>query len=254
VLTRHSASRDDGNIRTLTVTNQPSGRKGKRAAAPTPTRLPSTRERRPALAALAVLLIAGGAVLAGWLALREGHTSSYLVVRSRVSVNEQITSGDLGVIELPTSSGGDFVVAGQRDSVVGTYALTDLIPGSPVVGGMYGKAPSLPPDASRIGLSLAAGRYPPSLSIGDNVTIVVLDPSGNNNAAQGTAVGVVRDVQSQGTGQGVVVDAVVSAQCNTVLTAAAANGDVALNLLAPGDSTLSCSAGLLGDAGSGAGG
>ncbi len=50
----------------MTVTNQPSGRKSKgAAAAPAPTRLPSTRERRPALFALAVLLIAGGAVLAG---------------------------------------------------------------------------------------------------------------------------------------------------------------------------------------------
>ena len=101
----------------MTVTNQPSGRQSQRAsAAPPPTRLPSTRERRPALAALAVLLIAGGAVLAGWLALREGHTSSYLVIRDEVSVNEQIGASDLGVIELPTSSGGDFVVAGQRDA------------------------------------------------------------------------------------------------------------------------------------------
>ena len=138
--------------------------------------------------------------------------------------------------------------------MVGSYAQTDLIPGSPVVPGMYGKEPSLPAGASRIGLSLAAGRYPPSLGIGDNVTIVVLDPSGNSNDAQGTAVGLVRDVQSAGTGQGVVVDAVVSAECNTVLTAAAANGDVALNLLAPGDSTLSCSAGLRGDSGTGSGG
>jgi hypothetical protein len=236
----------------VTVTNQPSGRKSKRGAtAPPPTRLPSTRQRSPALFALAVLLIAGGAVLAGWLALREGHTSSYLVIRDNVSVSEQITSGDLGVIELPTSSGGDFVVAGRRDDVVGSYAQTDLLPGSPVINAMFGKEPALPPGASRIGLSLAAGRYPPSLSVGDNVTIVVLNPDGNSNDAQGTAIGLVRDVQSAGTGQGVVVDAVVSAQCNTVLTAAAANGDVALNLLAPGKSTLSCSAGLLGAAGSG---
>jgi hypothetical protein len=239
----------------VTVTNQPSGRKSKRAAAaPPPTRLPSTRERRPALAALAVLLIAGGAVLAGWLALREGHTSSYLVIKDKVSVNEQISSGDLGVIELPTSSGGDFVVAGRRDDVVGSYAQTDLLPGSPVVPDMFGKEPSLPPGTSRVGLSLAAGRYPPSLTIGDNITIVVLDPNGTTNDAQGTAVAVVRDVQSAGTGQGVIVDAVVSEQCNTILTAAAANGDVALNLLAPGKATLSCSAGLLGDSGSGSGG
>ncbi len=233
----------------MTVTNQPSGRKGKRAAAAqAPTRLPSTRERRPALAALAVLLIAGGAVLAGWLALREGHTSSYLVIRDKVSVNEQITPGDLGVIELPTSSGRDFMVAGSRDLVIGRFAQTDLLPGSPIVPEMIGTAPSLPTNASRIGLSLAPGRYPPSLAIGDNVTIVVLNPDGGTNDAQGTAVAAVRDVQSAGTGQGVIVDAVVSAQCNTVLTAAAANGDVALNLLAPGKPTLSCSSGLLGGA------
>jgi len=239
----------------VTVTNQPSGRKSKRQASTSaPTRLPSTRERRPALAALAVLLIAGGAVLAGWLALREGQTSSYLMIRDKVAVSEQITAGDLGVIELPTSSGGAFVLADRRDEVVGSYAQTGLLPGSPVTSAMFGKQPSLPPGASRIGLSLAQGRYPPSLTIGDNVTIVVLDPNGNSNNAQGTAVGLVRDVQSAGTGQGVVVDAVVSAQCNTILTAAAANGDVALNLLAPGESTLSCSPGLLDASGADDGG
>jgi hypothetical protein len=233
----------------VTVTNQPSGRKSKRqaAAGPTPTRLPSTRERKPALFALAVLLIVGGAVLAGWLALREGHTSSYLVVRDNVSVNEQITSADLGVIELPTNSSGNFVPSGQRDDVVGSYAQADLLAGTPVVSAMFGRQPALPEGASRIGLSLAPGRYPPSLGVGDNVTIVVLDPDGNSNDALGTAVAVVRDVESAGSGQGVIVDAVVSAQCNTVLTAAAANGDVALNLLAPGKTALSCSPGLLGD-------
>lgn len=239
----------------MTVTNQPSGRKSKRQpTTAAPTRLPSTRERKPALAALAVLLIAGGAVLAGWLALREGHTSSYLVIREPVSVNQEITSGDLGVIELPTSSSGDFLVAGRRDEVVGSFAQADLFAGTPVVAEMFGKAPSLPGDASRIGLSLAPGRYPPSLAIGDNVTIVVLDPSGNTNDAQGTAVGVVRDVQSAGTGQGVIVDALVSEQCNTLLTAAAANGDVALNLVAKGPPVLSCSTGLLGGRTNGPGG
>jgi hypothetical protein len=232
----------------VTVTNQPSGRKSKRQAGAAPaTRLPSTRERKPALFALAVLLIVGGAVLAGWLALREGHTSSYLVVRDNVAVNEQITSSDLGVIELPTSSSGNFVPAGRRDDVVGTYAQADLLAGTPVVSAMYGKQPALPEGASRIGLSLAPGRYPPSLGIGDNVTIVVLDPNGDSNDALGTAVAVVRGVENAGSGQGVIVDAVVSEQCNTVLTAAAANGDVALNLLAPGKTELSCSSGLVGD-------
>ena len=81
------------------------------------------------------------------------------------------------------------MVAGRRDDVVGSYAQTDLLPGSPVVPDMFGEEPSLPPGASRIGLSLAAGRYPPSLTIGDNITIVVLDPNGDSNDAQGTAVG-----------------------------------------------------------------
>lgn len=230
----------------MTVTNQPSGKKGKRST-PTaaPTRLPSTRERRPALAALAVLLIAGGAVLAGWLALREGHTSSYLVVRDKVAVGEQINGGDLGQIELPTSSGGSFVLANRRNEIVGSYAQTDLLPGTPVVPAMVGKQPAIPPGTSRIGLALQPSRYPQTLTIGDDVSIVLLSPNGGQDAAVGTATGVVRALQSAGTGQGVIVDVVVSSQCSTVLTTGAANGDVAVNLVAPGESTLSCSSGLL---------
>lgn len=230
----------------MTVTNQPSGKKGRRSApAAAPTRLPSTRERRPALAALAVLLIAGGAVLAGWLALREGHTDSYLVIRDEVRVGQPISSGDLGEIELPTGSGGDFVLASRRDEVDGSYAQTDLLPGSPVIAAMYGKEPALPEGTSRIGLSLAQGRYPPSITVGTDVTIVVLNPSGDGDASLGTATGVVRDVQSAGTGQGVIVDVVVSLECNTVLTAAAANGDVALNMVPPDDAALTCSSALV---------
>lgn len=239
----------------MTVTNQPAGRRGKRSAvAPAATRLPSTRERRPALAALAVLLIAGGAVLAGWLALREGQTSSYLVIDDEVRVGQAITSGDLGSIELQTSSGGAFVLSERRDEVVGSFAQADLLPGSPVIPAMFGAEPALRDGTSRIGLSLAPGRYPPSLAIGNSVTIVLLDPNGSSESGAGTATGVVRDMEGAGTGQGIIVDVVVSEQCNTVLTAGAANGDVAINTVATGTTELSCSPELLADTGGGSGG
>ncbi len=76
----------------MTITNQPPSGNGRKKAAKTatPNRLPSARERRPALAALAVVLIAGGAVLAGWLALRQSQTDSYLIITNEVLEGEQI--------------------------------------------------------------------------------------------------------------------------------------------------------------------
>ncbi len=71
------------------------GRTGAPATAPG---IPSPpRRRRPALTALAVLLIVGGAALAGWLALRLDSREPVLVVNQQISAGEKITAGMLSL-------------------------------------------------------------------------------------------------------------------------------------------------------------
>lgn len=227
----------------MPVTNS-GGDRPQKAKAPRQTnRLPSSRERRPALAALAVLLIAGGAVLAGWLALRQGQTTSYLAIRDQVWAGEKIARSDLGAVDFPSDTKAALIPTTQVEEVVGSYALTDLPEGNVLTENQIGDSPKLPGNSSRIGLSLEPGQVPMELHVGQEVNIVVLDPSGETNKAVGTAVAVVTAVSPADSDTGGRVDVLVSKQCQDTLTAAAAQGDVSLSALpqSAGTTTLVCS-------------
>jgi len=213
----------------MTVTNQPPAGRSRRTSTPT-TRLPSTRERRPALAALAVLLIVGGAVLAGWLALRESHTDAYLRVVKTVHEGEQINQSDLGEIDLPAGS-GDFVPSAERSQVVGSYAQADLVAGTVLVDqDMVGDAPLLGDDQVRVGLDLQPGQYPPGVQVGDDVIVALLPGDGDSTTPQYVASGVVREVKSSDTG-GSFVAVVIGNTCAEQFLTGASNGDVAIGMV-----------------------
>jgi anti-sigma factor RsiW len=213
----------------MTVTNQPPPGRSRRTSTP-PTRLPSTKERRPALAALAVLLIVGGAVLAGWLALRESHTDAYLRVVKTVHEGEQISQSDIGEIDLPAGS-GDFVPAAERSQVVGSYAQADLVAGTVLVDqDMVGDAPLLGDDQVRVGMDLQPGQYPPGVQVGDDVIVALLPGDGDSTTPQYVASGVVREVKSSDTG-GSFVAVVIGNKCAEQFLAGASNGDVAIGMV-----------------------
>lgn len=107
--------------------------------APAPTRLPSTRERKPALAALGVLLILGGALASGYLALQAGNREQFLVVTSEMVQGDEFTEDDLDEVDLPEGMSG-VVPADQRDEVVGTSASVPLLAGTILTPTMYSTA------------------------------------------------------------------------------------------------------------------
>ena len=215
----------------MTITNSPLGKRARRAtgstAAPAPTRLPSARERRPALAALAVLLIVGGAVLAGWLALRQSHTEEYIFVINEVPLDSQIERGDLGTIEL-SSEDANFIRVDRLDEVVDSYAQGRLFPDQVLVAHMFGPAPTLDPDQARIGLDLRPNQYPPGLQTGDTVIVALLDDVTDSNTPVLVTEGSVRSMQPGETGGGAVVGVVLSSQCAEEFLSGSANGNVAL--------------------------
>jgi len=66
-----------------------------RPAGGSQTRLPSPpRQRRPAMAALAVLLIVGGALLAGVLAMQLDSRDDYMVAENEIPAGAEVTSDD----------------------------------------------------------------------------------------------------------------------------------------------------------------
>lgn len=65
------------------------------------SRLPSTRESRPALIGLAIVLIIGGALASAWLALQAGNRSSFVEVDGNIAQGARITADDLTRVSLP---------------------------------------------------------------------------------------------------------------------------------------------------------
>jgi hypothetical protein len=222
----------------MTITNQPTPapKRGRTTSAPA-TRLPSTRERRPALAALAVLLIAGGAVLAGWLALRQSHTESYLYIKDTVSEGEQIQSADLNIVELPADKEA-FIPSSQRDEVEGSFAQVDLQPGTVLTDNMIGAAPTLEPGRKLIGLSLEPGFSVQGLSTGDPVTVVLKNAGGGQAPVQFTT-GVVRSVDKDDSGS-LLVDVEIDSECAPDFAIGASDSQVVLASDAPDDQAVPC--------------
>lgn len=215
----------------MTITNQPSGRKQKKVPSAAPHRLPSARERRPALAALAVLLIAGGAVLAGWLALRQSQTEAYLQISAQVNEGEQILGEDLKRVELP-KEGVDFIAFDDAREVIDSYAQADLLEGTVLVPGMVGDRPALTDEESRIGLDLSPDQYPRGLAVGDEVIVYLLRDGGDASDARLQTRGVVRSLEAADTGSGAQVDVVIASACASELTSGSAENLVSLAQIA----------------------
>jgi len=220
----------------MTITNQPTGKKTKKAASSTaPNRLPSVRERRPALAALAVLLIAGGAVLAGWLALRQSQTESYVMITEKVLDGDQLEEGQYAQVELPRE-GVPFVPFDDLENYADGYAQADLLPGTVLVEGMLDDRPDLALDERRVGLDLAPGQYPPGLDDGDTVTVLLRADSGEVTTQTS---GRVSELEEADTGSGAVVEVVISATCSAEY-AGFGDGNVVLETRSPRAEAVTC--------------
>lgn len=225
----------------MTITNSPTSKltKKKSAAPAASTRLPSARERRPALAALAVLLIAGGAVLAGWLALRQSQTESYLMVNTTISEGDEIQAGDLDRIELPKEN-VNFISADSGSEVVGSYAQAELLEGTPLIPNMLGDKPRLADDESRIGLDLDVDQYPSGLTKGDVLNVVKYRDDGESNAQELTTTGVIDNVEQTETGSGSVFAVIIPAACYAEFLIGATDSRVALAEMPAGAEPVTC--------------
>ncbi|MGH8883124.1 MAG: hypothetical protein ACRD0P_38240, partial [Stackebrandtia sp.] len=94
-------------------------------------RMPVTRrERRPALAALAVLLIIGGALVSGLLVIRSGDRMSVIAVAKPVAAGQRIPIDALREVQVSADSGVSTVPWAQRGGVARFYAKVGLVPGA----------------------------------------------------------------------------------------------------------------------------
>jgi len=142
-------------------------------------RLPRPPRRRSAgLAALAVLLVAGSAAVAGLLALRIDERVDVLVARTDIPAGTRITESMLAVAPV-AAQGVDLVPASRRSLVVGRYAAVPIPAERLIDTNMVTDRAALRGGTVAIGVVLAPGASPAGgLEPGDRVTVYGTDGEG----------------------------------------------------------------------------
>ncbi|MFV0453120.1 MAG: SAF domain-containing protein [Propioniciclava sp.] len=157
------------------------------SSTPDARRPPLRLRRQPAWLLGGILAVCLGGLASAYLVTTLVHTDDVLLVSATVHRGETIEAGDLAVVSVGAGEELSTVPSTQIDAVVGQTALTDLVAGSLLVDGSYGENP-LPPEVARVGVRLAAGRYPTGLVAGSTVQVVTLPQEGNDSDASATTV------------------------------------------------------------------
>lgn len=186
-------------------------RRSRRAG--TSDRMPvPTRQRRPGLAALAIVLILGGAALSGYLALFSNKKHSVVFARTQITVGQKITREDLaeGQVSATFDRSVDFrpVYYADIQSLVGEYATSTIPDGSLVTTNMAAKnAPNA--SCSEVAFSVVEGSFSPGIEPGDLVKIVSVPGSDDQqggvdpkNANVVATKAYVTNIKGSSTGRG----------------------------------------------------
>ncbi|WP_405784054.1 hypothetical protein [Streptomyces sp. NBC_00859] len=193
-------------------------------------RLPTvTRERKPALAALAVLLILVGALGATVLVLRAGNRVEVAKLTRNVEAGQAITSSDVTTVMVADDDSIHYIKANQLGTVEKTLkAKSALYSGSLLVGEMFTGEKGTPAGKAVVGLSLKDGQYPAGIKAGDTVTVY---RAGDKNAASssGSQSGTAGSTGSSGSG--VIVERATVSSAAAPDASTVSSGNLAVSLL-----------------------
>ena len=127
------------------------------------------RERKPALAALAVLLVALGAVAAGYLVINAGHRVGAVEITQQVGQGQRIPASAIKEVEIASNSGINYVAWQYANRVAGIYAAVQIPAGTLLTSAMTTATNNLAAGKVQVGLSLKPGQAPANLLIGQSV-------------------------------------------------------------------------------------
>ena len=147
-------------------------------------RLPvPSRDRRPALAALAILLVLAGALGSALVAYRSGSRVDVLVARHDIGPGDKVTAEDFSVARA-ASDGAAVVEASRLQSYVGAYATTRIPERSLINSTMFRVSGVIPGGAQLVGIVLpATQRTGQSLAAGDVVRVYYVAGKSTEKAA-----------------------------------------------------------------------
>jgi len=160
---------------------KPSGSPTPRVAVPGmpggPVRPPTAaRERKPALAALALLLIVVGVLASVYLQTQAGNRVGVIELTQRVPQGQQIGSADITEVMVAQDKSVNYVTWAQRDLLSRYTTQTDLVAGTILIGQMLTTEPASNGSAATIAVTLKAGQFPPSVDVGATVNAYYVGP------------------------------------------------------------------------------
>lgn len=207
--------------------------------APAGRRLPSApRERKPALAALAVVLVVGGALLAALLIAGAGHKTGAIEISQTVGQGQKIPLGAMQEVQITSGSGIDYVPWNEASQVARTYAATMLPAGTLLTPQMTTSTNNLANGMTVVGLALKDGQLPDGLQVGDRVNIYeTSDSSGScprpaNNVLTTNAVVLgIGSPSSASSGNADDVQVAVAPADAAGVACSAANGNVGVGIV-----------------------
>lgn len=146
---------------------------------------------------LAVLLIVGGAALAGLLALRLDSRVPVVVLAQDVPAGTQITSANLTTTPV-AADGLKLIEESQIDQVLGTYTTVPLTKGQLLDTASLTQTAPIGVDRVQVGIPIEAGRAPTTLRSGDLVRLVRVGDGNSQPIPISTGLILSTDVDSSG--------------------------------------------------------
>ncbi|WP_406137400.1 hypothetical protein [Streptomyces sp. NBC_01089] len=201
-------------------------------------RLPTVaRERKPALAALAVLLILVGALGATVLVLRAGDRVEVAKLTHDVEAGAPITTSDVTSVMVADDDSIHYIKWDQLGTVEKTLtAKSALYSGSLLVGEMFTGEKGTPAGKAVVGLSLKDGQYPVGIKDGDTVAIYrVGDRSGSSGSSSSSGSQSGTSGSSGSSGGSVIVARATVSHAATPNASTISSGNLAVTVLVDAD-------------------
>ncbi|MFB4273439.1 hypothetical protein [Nonomuraea sp. GTA35] len=189
-----------------------------------------SRQRSPGLAALAVLLVLGGALATTLLVMRADERTSVIRVTGRIGAGQPFDRKVLQEARI-ADDGASYWSWSQRDQVAATVATVTVLPGTlltrPMVAGGDGEV--VAGRAVRLGLALKPGQAPYDLQRGERVQLIHVPGRGRDSevpvlVAEEAVVDGVSYTSGSASQATVIVDSVVA----PVVAAYAVSGEIAI--------------------------
>ncbi len=213
--------------------------------------VPPTRatKRNLPLVGLGVLLVVGCAIGFSSAWLRAGGRQDVLVVDTSLAAGQVLSSSDLQTAQLSVARGIASMPASQLSQVIGRPVSTTLTPGTLLTETDVAQMAGPPSGRAEIGLALKPGQYPPGVTPGDRVLVVInagssptssnFSPtsvaSSENAPMEATVIGV--ESPPADSSESLIVSIQLAEGNGSAVASAASAGNVALAVISSGTSS-----------------